>query len=189
MTIAPVLKAYSNLYMSIYHKNYWRSPKIIKQFNELQKILDENDIDANTYVIFSNTVWAGTTEHPIIQVNILCSDKAVQRYLNTNPATDLEYVYAVIAHIENSRAIYTLKYYLYNYAEDTKIFDMWVEDELSVIAKGISWKELIEKHPSLYRKAVSEAMQYLRTVYGLTGIYGDYVEAAKEFVVRIRNGQ
>lgn len=82
-------------------KKTWLNEKHLKRFRALDRKLSGHDIDPETYINTSITIWQSWAEEKgmkIVPINLICGDRAIERYVEMDPVVEDDN-YNEIAHM------------------------------------------------------------------------------------------
>lgn len=153
MPLFPVsaLTYQSEFYRLTGNKFWLNSRNILKKFQQLDSKLATLNINPEQYVKISIVLWDGWLEDSkIIPIDLLCGDAAIQRYIETDPINQEDYLAGVLYELALLKAAAELEH-----ADTDKIVEFL--NERALVLCDYTYQQLQQKYPKQLEQAIKEA--------------------------------
>lgn len=159
-------------------KQFYLSEKVIERFKRLEEKLNKLGIDPKLYVGSCVRLWQDWAEDKkmnIVPINVVCGDKAINRFIAVDPFDEEDENYDLLFYYIHGASLYT--------------FRALVEgDSLHEIRKHLSeswypenWEDLVNDNAELVREIERDAAIELAESHRVTVQFYDVVEVAESY--------
>lgn len=158
------------------------SSKMLGKFRSLERKLNAQSIRPEHYIKFSVKAWeewANSKGMDCIPVNLLCGDKAVQRYIDLDPISKRDEHYGWVLYYELGAGQYIVR----ELVQGSLLAD--IKQQLSELWYPEWWDEDKKLRPTMHVEAKEEAVKQITENYRVPLEFADYRHIADQVEERL----